>query len=96
MKSLYEIQETLATHKEKLSTEYHVGHMAIFGSYARQEQTPESDVDILVDFTEPVGIEFIDLADYLEHLLGQPVDLVSRHGIKPKYFQAIQHDLIDV
>ncbi len=93
MKSLQQIQKTLAAHKEELASEYQVEHIAIFGSYARNEQKKESDVDILVDFKGPVGIEFVDLANYLESLLNLRVDLVSRQGIKQKYYQAIQDDL---
>ena len=65
----------------------------MFGSYARNEQRPDSDIDILVEFDAPVGVEFIDLANYLEDLLKLRVDLVSRNGIKPKYFTEIQPDL---
>ncbi|GJL54328.1 MAG: hypothetical protein NPIRA02_14600 [Nitrospirales bacterium] len=93
MRNLHQIQETLAAHKKELSLKYHVKQMAIFGSYARNEQKRESDVDILVDFNGPVGIEFVDLANYLESLLDIRVDLVSRNGIKQTYYQAIQDDL---
>ena len=68
----------------------------LFRSYARNEQKKHSDVDILVDFTSPVGVEFIDLADNLESLLKIQVDLVSRKGIRPKYYKEIQSDLIYV
>lgn len=67
--------------------------LAVFGSYARNEQKHDSDVDILVEFRSPVGIEFVDLGDYLERILNLRVDLVSRNGIKPKYFQRIEPDL---
>ncbi len=72
---------------------FHVRSLAVFGSYARNEQQPDSDVDILVEFDAPVGVEFIDLANYLEDLLQMRVDLVSRNGIKLKYFSEIQPDL---
>jgi len=93
MKNLCQIQETLAAHKTEFSAKYNVKRIAIFGSYARNEKKRESDVDILVDFSGPVGIEFVDLANYLESLLNIRVDLVSRKGIKHKYYQAIQNDL---
>ncbi len=50
----------------------------------------------MVDFSEPVGLAFVDLADELERLLRMKVDLVSRGGIKPKYFAVIEPDLIYV
>lgn len=67
--------------------------MAIFGSYARNEQRANSDLDVLVEFDSPVGVEFIDLANYLESFLDLNVDLVSRAGIKPKYYREIKNDL---
>lgn len=56
----------------------------------------KSDIDLMVDFFEPVGIRFIELADELEEMLNQKVDLVSRNGIKPKYFRVIEPELIYV
>ena len=46
-----------------------------------------------MDFAEPIGIAFIDLADLLEDALKRPVDLVSRKGVKDKYFKAIQAEI---
>jgi len=56
---------------------------AVFGSFARDQAIrPDSDVDLLVSFSEPVGFAFIHLADHLETLLGRRVDLVASDGIK--------------
>jgi predicted nucleotidyltransferase len=55
-----------------------------------------SDVDILVDFSTPIGIEFISLADELEEKLNCKVDLVSRAGIKEKYFKEIESQIVYV
>jgi predicted nucleotidyltransferase len=70
--------------------------MALFGSYARKEQDSDSDLDILVEFTDQIGIRFVDLADELENILQQKVDLVSRKGLKEKYLSSITADLIYV
>ena len=67
--------------------------MAIFGSYSRNEQDKNSDLDIVVEFNDKIGIRFIDLAEELEKLIGFKVDLVSRKGIKEKYFERIKEDL---
>ncbi len=93
MTSLSQIRYTLSSHKAEFSDRFAVKYLAVFGSYARNEQRSDSDVDILVEFDSPVGIEFIDLGDYLESILGLRVDLVSRNGIKPKYFSQIECDL---
>ena len=96
MKTLKEIKHILNKHKPELFKKYPLKNIAVFGSYSRNEQKPVSDVDIMVEFTRPVGIRFIDLAEELEQLLGIKVDLVSRNGIKPKYYQSIKSDLIYV
>ena len=93
MTSISQIQATLLSHRAEFFDRFMVKNIAVFGSYARNEQRQDSDVDILVEFNSPVGIEFIDLGDYLEGILDLPVDLVSRNGIKPKYFQQIEADL---
>ena len=84
---------TLGKHKQKLFSEYPIKSLAIFGSYARREQKEESDLDILVEFNDKIGVRFIDLAEELEKLIGFKVDLVSRKGVKDKYYQRIQSDL---
>jgi predicted nucleotidyltransferase len=93
MTTLLAIKETLKNNKDRLSKKYGLSVIAIFGSYGRGQQTAESDVDILVDFTRPIGIEFIDLADELEKLLSTKVDLVSKNGVKPAYFKHIEAEL---
>ena len=93
MKTLQEIIITLGKHKQQLFSEYPIKSLAIFGSYARREQKQESDLDILVEFNDKIGLRFIDLAEELEKLIGFKVDLVSRKGIKDKYYQRIQSDL---
>jgi predicted nucleotidyltransferase len=93
MKTLQEIEMTLGKHKQQLFSDYPIKSLAIFGSYARREQNEESDLDIMVEFNDKVGLRFIDLADELEKLIGLKVDLVSRKGIKEKYFKRIQSDL---
>lgn len=94
MRSLQEIKTTLSNHKSRLFKDYPIKSMAIFGSYSRREQNDSSDLDILVEFTGNIGIRFIDLADELESIIGLNVDLVSKKGIKEKYLQSIDSDLI--
>jgi predicted nucleotidyltransferase len=70
--------------------------MAIFGSFARKQHNNESDLDLIVEFHGKIGIQFIDLADEIENIIGFKVDLVSRKGIKDKYYKSISADLIYV
>ena len=82
--------------KPQLASKYGVNEIGLFGSITRDDFSAESDVDIVVDFDRAIGIEFIDLANELEAILRRKVDLVSKKGIKPQYFQEIQKDLIYV
>jgi len=93
MTNLGQIKDTLLKHRSELADRFSVRNLAVFGSYARSEQRKDSDIDILVEFDRPVGVEFIDLAEYLEELLKRRVDLVSRSGIKAKYYDRIKDDL---
>ena len=93
MTSLNHIKSVLSLNRDRLFKQYPLANMAIFGSFARNEQREDSDVDILVEFNAPVGIEFIDLADDLERILNRKVDLVSKQGVKPNYLAVIQNQL---
>ena len=94
MKSLAEIKNILSSNKDYLSGKYNIKQLAIFGSYSRSEETKNSDLDIMIEFNKPIGIEFIDLANELEKILNIKVDLVSKKGIKPQYFSRIQNEMI--
>jgi len=81
---LSEIKEVLEKHKAELANKYHVSQIGVFGSYVRNEQTSQSDVDILVDFSAPISLfEFIDMEEELSNLLNIKVELVSRRALKP-------------
>ena len=96
MRTLPEITTILSKHKNHLFRDYPIKSMAIFGSFSRKEQNDSSDLDILVEFKDKIGIRFIDLAEEIENIVGFKVDLVSKNGIKEKYLQAIASDLIYV
>jgi predicted nucleotidyltransferase len=98
MRKVNEIKEILAEHKEKLRTMFKVKEIGVFGSYVRGEQKEKgSDVDILVEFEEPVGIfEFMDLEEHLSNLLGRKVDLVSKKALKPRIGEYILKEVVYV
>jgi predicted nucleotidyltransferase len=93
MNSLSAILSLILKNKPGLQKKYPIKTIGVFGSVARGDFNEESDIDILVEFEKPIGIEFIDLANELESILQQKVDLISRSGIKPKYFKIIEKDL---
>lgn len=78
-----QVERMLKEKKQYLSEHFYVSKIGIFGSYSRNEQTTESDIDILVEFSKPVGFEFLDLKEYLEELFDKRVDLVTINALKP-------------
>jgi predicted nucleotidyltransferase len=94
--TIKEIRALLGKHRDYLFQAYPIKSIAIFGSYAREDNDEDSDLDILVEFNDRIGIRFIDLADEIEDIVGLKVDLVSKNGIKEGYLSAINPDLIYV
>jgi uncharacterized protein len=89
-----EALRTLQAHQNEWKS-FGADSLAIFGSVARNEAGPESDVDILVEFARPVGLlEFVRLQRYLETLLGNKVDLVTADALKPALRERILGELI--
>lgn len=89
MGDLGAIREILAKHKSELQRRFHVAEIGIFGSYVHGKEEEGSDVDILVEFAEPIGWEFVELKEYLESLLGKSVDLVTVNTLKPQLKEKI-------
>lgn len=93
MKDIQEIKTLLQKNKLYLVNKYNLKSIALFGSITRNEATEKSDIDVLVDFEKPIGLEFVLLADELEEILGVKVDLVTQNALKPKMFEYIKQDL---
>jgi predicted nucleotidyltransferase len=94
---LKDIKRILQKLKPTLTTLYHVDAIGLFGSVVRDDFVPDSsDVDIVVSFTQPIGIDFIDLSYLLEKELKRKVDVVSMRGIKNKYLKEIEKDIVYV
>ncbi len=91
-----EVIQILQQHKKELFNKYPIKSMALFGSYSRGDQKGDSDVDIMVELNGPLGLRFLHLNYDIEKLLHKKVDLVSKRGIRPQYFAAIEPDLIYV
>jgi predicted nucleotidyltransferase len=96
MGHLEEIKQKLVKLKPELLEKFSVQSIGLFGSVVRDDFSSLSDIDIIVEFNKPIGIEFFELADLIEEKLEKAVDLVSRKGIKPKYFDAIKPEIIYV
>jgi len=96
LKTLEEIKSLLREHKEEIRGRYGVVILAIFGSYARGEETPLSDVDILVEIERPIGLKFFELWDELEKLLGCEVELVRAKLLREEIREDILKEAVRI
>lgn len=95
--TLDEILRRLRTCLPELRERYGVASLGVFGSYAHQAQTSNSDLDILVAFDQaPTFFRFIDLEDELSRLLDKKVDLVMKNALKPRIGERILSEVIMV
>lgn len=84
-KRLPEIKRALKEHKPLLEKRFKVKEIGIFGSYLRGRQRETSDLDLLVEFSEPIGLfDFLRLEDLLAKRIGVKVDLVMKDALKPR------------
>lgn len=90
-----EFREELASIKPSLRAEYNVRELGLFGSYVRNEQSEGSDLDVVVEFDEPISLfELVRLENELSERLGVPVDLVTKNSLKPGIESRISDDLV--
>lgn len=88
---------TLSRHRHELETEFGVTSLALFGSMARNEAGPDSDVDVLVGFAKPPGFDgYMALKWRLEELLGAPVDLVMEGALRQDARSIVESEAIRV
>jgi uncharacterized protein len=91
------IRSILQTHMKELEEQFHVESLSIFGSVSRGTEHLESDIDILVRYRNTPGIfDFLRLKQYLESLMGRPVDLVTEGALKKQLKKKILQEAIRV
>jgi uncharacterized protein len=96
MKTREEVLNILRQARHDLRDRYQVTRITLFGSYARSAQQEDSDIDILIDVDPSIGLQFVTLANELEVLLGQRVELVTSRAIGPKMKSLLEADSIEV
>ena len=95
MKNLKKIKLILSSHKADLNRKYFVSNLGLFGSYVRGDQSENSDIDALVEFSKPIGLfHFLRLQEYLEKILGEKVDLVSKNTLKKRIAEHILKEVV--
>ena len=92
-----EVLNTLRAHKPTLAERFGVTGLSLFGSFARDQATDRSDVDILVMFDRPAtSSSYFGVQFYIEDLLGRRVDLVTDRALRPEIRPYVERDALDV
>ena len=92
-----EVLEMLRAHRPVLADRFGVAELALFGSYARDEATDGSDVDILVRFDAPPNWRtYFGAQFYLEDLLQRPVELATREDVRTEMRPHVEREAVDV
>jgi uncharacterized protein len=78
-----DILATIAANEEALRR-FHVKELALFGSYVRGDERPDSDIDFLVELSEKTFDNYLDVKEFLENLFGKRIDLVMKGALKPR------------
>jgi uncharacterized protein len=89
-----EIENIIKDNIPYLKQKYGVKKIGLFGSFVRNEETMNSDVDILVEFERSIGWDFFDLQDFLELKLGTKVDLVTPLALKPRMKDKVLKEVV--
>jgi uncharacterized protein len=88
------IPEVLEDHYYEIKEKFMVKKIGLFGSCARGEQNPDSDIDIIVDFEKPTFDNFINLLFYCEELLGKSVDLITEKNLSPHINPYVEKEIL--
>ncbi len=85
--------ELLGRERSYLAREFGVRRLGLFGSFARDESTEESDVDLVVELDRPLGLRFVELAEHLEAVLARKVDLLTPAGLESLRAGAVRREI---
>lgn len=94
MKTMADIIDIINKIKPKLRSRFKVKNIGIFGSYAREEEKENSDVDILVELEEPLGLDLVELIYFLEESIGEKVDLVTSKSLRSEFEKDILKEVV--
>lgn len=96
-KSLMRILQILRAHLAELMAKYPIKSLGLFGSYVRNDTTPESDLDLLIELDENarLGYKFAGIENELSDMLGVKVDLIEKKTLKPKILENVLKELVN-
>jgi uncharacterized protein len=84
-----DLEQKLKQIKPELATRFQVSRIGYFGSFASGSQNENSDLDLIVEFYEPIGWRFFTLERFLEQVFGIPIDLVTKDALKERIKESI-------
>lgn len=93
MENQEKILRTLRKGFPHLKNNYQVKRLGLFGSFAKGKETRSSDIDLIVEFKNPIGLNFVEFAEYIENLLGRKVDILTPEGIKSIRIKQVARDI---
>lgn len=97
MKSREEVLHALAAALPRLQQRFPIGRVEVFGSYSRGDQTPESDLDLAIEFRETMSYrDHVALQEALSAATGLRVDIADRASLKPRVRQRVEREAIAV
>lgn len=97
MTVLDSVQQTIRAHQPALAKQFFVRRLGVFGSVARNMQSDTSDIDMLVEFTQPVSMfRFLALEQKLSDLLGRNIDLVTPDALKAAIKESVLQETVYV
>ncbi len=95
--TLDNIKKSINKYSDYLQNTYNVSNIGVFGSVSRGQQTKTSDLDILIELSQPLGIyKFLELEDFLGKILKKKVDLVTKKALKPAIKEKVLKEVIYV
>jgi len=97
MSHIKDVRQKIRNLKPIIRERYKVKTIGVFGSYVRGEAKEKSDLDVLVEFSEPISLlKFVELENFLSDSIGVKVDLVMKNALKPRIGKHILEEVVAV
>lgn len=95
MTQLALILETIQKIKPEIVSKYHIKTIGIFGSAVHEDFDADEDtIEIIIEFNKPIGLELMDLSDFLAQHINKKVDVIAKNGMDKKYYREIKSEIV--
>lgn len=78
-----------------MQNDFNVKRIGLFGSYIQNRANENSDIDLIIEFSEPIGLNFIQLCDYLEKLFNKHVNILTSEGLKNIRIKSVADNILN-